>query len=528
MSQKSRSIQKKYFLALLLTAGMLFGAPADSKAIDFKAKGEWLVGFGLGNANLGSGEVVHKDDLFSAAQRFRLQLDAIASEQLSGTIFFEIGTQDWGDNRRGGALGADGDNAVKIKNAYIDWIVPETDLTLRMGLQHLTLPNAAGGTAIMDGDVAAIVGSYKINDNAALTAFWMRPANDNYQGSLKRNYSDFHYLDNIDFFGLTLPLTFGGVQITPWAMYGMIGRNALDGFNGWSVNFNASDGDLRNTLFASLPGGIQNGDNLNLHRGFGSQSRAYADAWFFGLPITVTMFEPLRIEFDANYGYVSGVGRTRVEDNKDNERGLRADTQRQGWLLKALVEYKMDWGIPGIFGWYASGDDGDVKNGSERMPSVAGAGSFTSFMGKAGTDWWADNTKGRFYEKNMTYAGTWGIGVHLRNMSFLDSLYHTFRVAYWGGTNSTNMIRYVEYSAAGMLGENFDGPYLTTNDGLLEFNLDNIYKIYDNLSVRLDLGYIVNMMDRGTWARWWIQGDDGPGFSKHDAWKAQLTFCYTF
>ena len=140
MSQKSRSIQKKYFLALLLSAGMLFGAPTNSKAIDFKAKGQWLIGFGLGNANLGSGEVVHKDDLFSAAQRFRLQLDAIASEQLSGTIFFEIGTQDWGDNRRGGALGADGDNAVKIKNAYIDWIVPETDLTLRMGLQIGRLP----------------------------------------------------------------------------------------------------------------------------------------------------------------------------------------------------------------------------------------------------------------------------------------------------------------------------------------------------------------------------------------------------
>lgn len=41
----------------------------------------------------------------------------------------------------------------------------------------------------------------------------------------------------------------------------------------------------------------------------------------------------------------------------------------------------MDWGTPGIFGWYASGDDGNVKNGSERMPSIAGAGNFTSFIG---------------------------------------------------------------------------------------------------------------------------------------------------
>ena len=58
----------------------------------------------------------------------------------------------------------------------------------------------------------------------------------------------------------------------------------------------------------------------------------------------------------------------------------RGDTQREGWLVKALVEYKMDWGTPGIFGWYASGDDGNVKNGSERMPTVSGCGNFMSFM----------------------------------------------------------------------------------------------------------------------------------------------------
>ncbi len=59
----------------------------------------------------------------------------------------------------------------------------------------------------------------------------------------------------------------------------------------------------------------------------------------------------------------------------------RESTQRQGWLAKALVEYKFEWGVPGIFGWYASGDDGNVKNGSERLPSIAGAGNFTSFIG---------------------------------------------------------------------------------------------------------------------------------------------------
>ena len=32
----------------------------------------------------------------------------------------------------------------------------------------------------------------------------------------------------------------------------------------------------------------------------------------------------------------------------------------------------------------------------------------------------------------MTYSGTWGIGLQLKDLSFVDDLSHTFRVAYWG------------------------------------------------------------------------------------------------
>mgnify|MGYP000001836766 CR=1 FL=1 len=73
------------------------------------------------------------------------------------TVFFEIGNQVWGSNRAGvggGALGADGANAIKVKRAYIDWMVPQTDLKFRMGIQGVTLPNKAGGSAIMDTDAA--------------------------------------------------------------------------------------------------------------------------------------------------------------------------------------------------------------------------------------------------------------------------------------------------------------------------------------------------------------------------------------
>ena len=506
----------KKILTLMLAAGMLLGAASGAKAIDFKASGEWLVGFGLGDGSLikdVDNKKRHHADTFNAGQRVRLQLDAVASESLSGTVFFEIGDQMWGNAESGGALGADG-KEVKVKNAYIDWMVPNTDLKLRMGLQAVAMPNVAGGSAIMDGDAAAVVASYQFNDNVGLTALWMRPLNDNYTGTNADNepYGNGYnnYLDNMDLFALMLPLKFDGVELTPWAMYGMQGKNTR--FNEGGVG--TADGALDVTLPGYLPG-------MN-EFALGKTGKAYGSMFWAGLPVAITAFDPLNIEFDINYGYVEAMGRYDVL--KRGTDLVRGNSKREGWLVKALVEYKMDWGTPGIFGWYASGDDGNVKNGSERLPSIAGAGNFTSFMGDGNLAW---GTGYNFYDNNLTYAGTWGVGLQIADVSFVEDLKHTFRVAYWGGTNSPSMVKYM---GSGVAWDDTtaaqDGPYLTTNDGLLEFNLVNSWQIYENLEANLELGYIVNMMDKDTWDKSYIS--EQRNWSKQDAWKAQLIFAYTF
>ena len=506
----------KKILTLMLAAGMLLGAASGAKAIDFKASGEWLVGFGLGDGSLikdVDNKKYRHHDTFNAGQRVRLQLDAVASESLSGTVFFEIGDQMWGNAESGGALGADG-KEVKVKNAYIDWMVPNTDLKLRMGLQAVAMPNVAGGSAIMDGDAAAVVASYQFNDNVGLTALWMRPLNDNYTGTNAENepYGNGYenYLDNMDLFALMLPLKFDGVELTPWAMYGMQGKNTR--FNEGGVE--TADGALDVTLPGYYPG-------MN-EFALGKTSKAYGSMFWAGLPVAITAFDPLNIEFDINYGYVEAMGRYDVL--KRGTDLVRGNSKREGWLVKALVEYKMDWGTPGIFGWYASGDDGNVKNGSERLPSIAGAGNFTSFMGDGNLAW---GTGYNFYDNNLTYAGTWGVGLQIADVSFVEDLKHTFRVAYWGGTNSPSMVKYM---GSGVAWDDTtaaqDGPYLTTNDGLLEFNLVNSWQIYENLEANLELGYIVNMMDKDTWDKSYIS--EQRNWSKQDAWKAQLIFAYTF
>jgi len=512
----------KKLMTLALAAAMMLGAATGANAIDFKAKGQWIMDFNYGmHGNFGDSKAAtnsgfkrngNQEDEFEAMQRVRLQLDAVASEALSGTVFFEMGDQFWGkgDSKSdGGALGADG-KVVELKRAYIDWMVPQTDLKVRMGIQGLALPAfTTNASQIFDDDVAAVSLNYQFNENVGLTAFWARLFNDNWNESSAANRwspdDDANYQDNVDLFALMLPLTFEGVKLTPWAMYGMIGVNSWD----------AMDNGLH---MGSYPPYSLRPYPLTYTGGTLDTDKSYGSAFWAGLPIAVTAFDPLNIEVDINYGYVESMGRYDVQQLNSGA-WRRGDTQREGWLVKALVEYKLDWGTPGIFGWYSSGDDGNVKNGSERMPTMSGCANFMSFMGD-GNYGWGDP---RLYERNLTYAGTWGVGLRIHDMSFVEDLKHSFRVAYWGGTNSPAMAKYVK-DAYGWDNGTPEGPYLTTNDGLLEFNLVNSYQIYENLEANLELSYIVNMVDDDTWKRSYRNDS----YKKQDAWKAQLIIAYTF
>ena len=513
----------KKLTTLALAAAMVMGAATCASAIDFKAKGQWQFGFNVGDStmtnkvNLGNGSH-HTDtkDIFGARQRVRLQLDAVASEALSGTVFFEIGHQRWGQGESGAAMGADG-TVVKVRQAYLDWVVPQTDLKIRMGIQNLSLPSAAGDGNVLDNtDTAAIVASYQFNENVGATLMWARPYNDNFSyGSGRTNNA----LDNVDLFMLSVPLTFDGVEVTPWVMYGMIGKNAFYNGEPGETGVNTSEA-LGNYLY-----GYAKDANRNTGKG-------YASAFWFGLPIKVTAFDPLNVELDINYGYVSKMGRYDAINMYDRNKSGRASTQREGWLVKALVEYKMDWGTPGIFGWYASGDDKNIKNGSERMPYLYAEQKFTSMLGEDVA------YTGGHTDMKLSLDGSWGIGLQVKDLSFVEDLKHTLRVAYYGGTNDHKVLRYA-YLADNMFNDrgqfdprdvmtnpwamNKKDLYLTDKDSILEFNVNSYYQIYENLKMGLELAYAVNMMDSDTWSK-----ATGASYSRQDMWSADLTFTYSF
>ena len=421
---------KKHLAILFLAAGMLLGGAQQGQAVDFKAKGVWINMLEYG----GGGNFVKNDrnghnvtgwgrwgeDEFEAKTRVRLQLEAIASESLSGTVYFEIGAATWGSASKGGALGAD-KNIVKIKHSYLDWVVPGTAVKARMGIQRIFLPDyASEASQVFDADVAGINVSAPLGEHAAVTAFWA------------------------------------------------------------------------------------------------------------GLTGEITAADPFRLAWSVNYGtFDSG------------EEALN----RSGWYASLLAEYKLDWGTPGIYAWYSSGDDDDPTNGSERLPSFDYNNECTSgFSGFGTLGTW---TIGRDAVLGYTLAGTWGFGARIRDLSFIDKLSHTIRVNFYNGTNAPRMARYIkgELDVPGHAGRSLYGTasdfnnvntnggiYLTQRDYAAEFGIMSSYQIYDNLRLLVEANYIALWLDQSSdvWGGFSKNGSWHRANSIEDAWNVNMSFIYKF
>ena len=445
----------KRIVTLLLAAGLVMGASSASQAVDIKASGMWDFTFEYAT-NPRKGDDA---DNFHAIQRLRTQIDIIASENLKGVVFLEMGNTTWGEKASGGQMGTDG-KIVEVRYSYVDWVIPETDVKVRMGLQPLTLPNFVDGeNNVMGGpaDTAAVVLSYDFNENFGLTAFWARPANDN--GS-DVAVSRTNISDTLDLFGFTVPMQFDGFKVTPWFMGAAIGRDSL-GTNDSTTGYVAND---------LLPAGADPSLSRNKH-GHGLWAGATAE---------LTAFDPFRVALDFNYGAV----------NLNEESSTGMDLKRSGWLIEGVAEYKLDFMTPGIVAWYSSGDDSNPYDGSERMPSVHGSSILTSY----GFDGDYSLSVCDFLGNNLI--GTWGVLARAKDISFIDDMSHIFQIGYYRGTNSKAMASIV---LDPIDGNRTDGFYLTRGDYAIEANFDTEYKIYDNLTAIVELGYIHLNLKRDTW-----------------------------
>lgn len=529
----------KGFATILLGVCCVFVMAGQSAAVEFKVKGAWHFAFDyvdggnfMGKTRAGQNVIgqqwssMHQSrDSFESYNRMHWQIDAVASENLSGTVFFEIGEQRWGMNAQGGALGADGNNMVKVKQSYLDWKMPGAPLKFRMGLQGIKLPGFALDSPVFQDDVAGIAASWKFSPQIGATAIWMRPANDNWVGD---TYDRPNYMDNFDLAALVIPVTLDGLKITPWGMAGAMGPNAIKPIN----TSKRADGTYNFTP-TNITAATQRIDGMQLANGLypasfssGRLGRSvlnqdYSSMYWGGLTWDWTSFAPFSLKGDFIYGSVD-TGREYLN--------------RSGWFGMLLAEYAFDWGVPGLYGWYFSGDDDNPHNGSERMPYVATTNNACDSLSSFG------------YRGSVLYAGgkgvlgtnpngTWGVGARLKKLSFIDALSHTIRVNYFGGTNDTKMASYitgrktVDNSGRAVYRNMTDfnsplGTYLTTSDTGAEINLDSTYKVYENLSFVLELGYIHLWLDKDVWGGY--QKTAGDSLNYKDAWKATLNMIYSF
>ena len=190
------------------------------------------------------------------------------------------------------------------------------------------------------------------------------------------------------------------------------------------------------------------------------------------------MFDPFRIAADFAYGSV------------DMGEVGNFDMKRAGWYAALSAEYKLDYLTPALTGWYASGDDDNALDGSERMPIIDTDVALTSYGFDGGT-----------YNRSSTFngtslSGTWGIVAELKDISFMEDLTHVFRVGFIQGTNNSEMLKSGFVSGMTSVGNDL---YLTHHDRMWEVNLDTQYQIYKDLTLAFELGYINLDYDENLW-----------------------------
>jgi hypothetical protein len=455
----------KRFAILAIMAAFILGTVAMASAVELKARGAWRAhanwtdNLNYQDADNTDGDGQSEDD-FNVKERARVWFDFIANENVKAVLGLEIGNFRWG--QPGAAdLSSDNTDIIKVKHAYLDFNLPETQINVKAGLQWVELPSAFGSN-IFGGDVAALVTTIPVNEMVSVVAGWARPY-DKYEedGNNSRN-------DETDIAFLVVPVKLDGVALNPFFAYAWIGKDS---------GLPADNGDGG---YSNLPAGLTFEDD--------------SSAWWAGLNFKVTMFDPIVIDGDLNYGKVD------ADTTGD-------DVDVAGWFFDLAVSYKMDMMTPQVFFVYSTGDDAsDLKdNDYGRFPVYYTESFAPTTFGFAGSSFTYDSEIGAYA------SGLWAVGFALRDIKFVDKLSHEFILMYARGTTDKDAVD------DGYL----DDSTLTTKDSLWEVDFNTKYQMYENLAAIVELGYLKANYDEDL-------GTRGDNYKDDAAWKVSVGVTYNF
>ena len=99
---------------------------------------------------------------------------------------------------------------------------------------------------------------------------------------------------------------------------------------------------------------------------------------------------------------------------------------------------------------------------------------------------------------------------------FFENLTHTLAVGFYTGTNNTRMV-----TSGPVGGVESGNVYLTTKDHAWEVNFDSQYKIYENLTLAAEMGFVRLDLDKDLWK--------GVGYeAKENNFKGTFSIGYKF
>jgi hypothetical protein len=479
-------------MALAMLICFAFGAVAAQAETEVKMSGDARIYANFWSQyNYTGWDALGKQTYDSATvwERFRLKTDFIANEGLKFRLAIRVNDTPWGNS----TFTVDNPAVtIQVYQAFLQFKWPNTDVQFTVGMQDMDLPLSVdwlGANPVLGGTrSAAAVFDIPVVDQLKVVGGFSRLVDGNKNGfGNNTNQTS----PDLDAYFLTLPITLDGFQATPWGMVAVAGRNAPYATTYMGNGGPNTNETLASNLFSlgtSVAPGLQNSENT---------------FWWVGTTMTVTALDPFKFYADIMYG--SGMG---AEHQKDH---------RSGWFGDVAAEYTgLDMVTPQLTFWYGSGEDGGIRGGSHRMPSVV------NYWGPSNSFLFDTNQEFNYGQMPTNSAGSWGAVFALDKISFIKDLTHRLTFSYARGTNSPNSMREANL-LTGVGSYVMMGRDLTFNEYSLGINFDNTYDIYENLALILETGWAHGDFQKSVWGRRFVnQANDG------DAWKAAIGLKYKF
>jgi hypothetical protein len=428
--------------ALIMVMGMAVSASAAPEVTisgNLLVNAVWQDNWDFGDDTAGNND----PENMTIMERADLYFTVTANENLKGVLGLRSDRGEWGKQPLTDADGFGGAGAAQlnIRDAYLDFMWPDTSVNVKAGFFTVGLPQQVGGASWVYSDRSgAVLVSAPMTDNVSVLAGYTRLFDGNNTGA------DHQDQTQIDAWLAALPMTFEGWSMSPYVLYAPYGDNYGDAIVG-------ADGDITQ--------------------------------YWIGTDWSVSMLDPFILKGDIIYG------KTDTDIN---------GAEQSGWMFDLGLEYKgFDFMNTEAYFVYASGEDDDNSE-SESMPVLSDDWAVGSFFFGGGSITGDDIG-------NAT-AGLWILGVSLTDIqSFTEGLTHDVHALYVGGLNDED--------AAGL---NY-GRDLKENDSLVELDFNTAYKIYDELTLYNQIGYMHLDAKEDDWA-----ADQDGG----DAFKFAMGVVYQF